>query len=119
MQIQVTPQIVARSSHIQHSNNYLKLFWKKIGAAQKKIPWSWPKETCISVGKQCLLTGFPNLDRMSCGHIDGVSALNGPPGVGVNSDDAEVKLGVADMLTPSPGTMMTSSSSSDSVSATD
>ena len=54
---------------------------------------------------------------MSCGHIDGVSALNGPPGVGVNSEDDDVKLGVADMLTPSPGTMMTSSSSSDSVSA--
>ncbi len=57
---------------------------------------------------------------MSCGHMEGVSALNGPPGVGVNSEvPLDVKLGVADTLMPSPGSDMgaSSSSSSDSVSA--
>lgn len=31
-------------------------------------------------------TGFPKFARMSSGHIDGVNAENGPPGVGTKSD---------------------------------
>ena len=54
---------------------------------------------------------------ISWGHIEGVSAEKGPPGVGVKSE-LLLKLGVTVMLTPSPVAepMMSSSSSSDRVS---
>ena len=56
---------------------------------------------------------------ISCGHIDGVRAENGPPGVGVKLVVLFAVLGMAETLTPSPvcGMMMSSSSSSDKVSA--
>ena len=38
---------------------------------------------------QQVLTGFESLERMSWGHIDGVRAENGPPGVGIKSEPAE------------------------------
>ena len=49
--------------------------------------------------------------------MDGVRAEKGPPGVGVKSDWL-LKLGVTEMLTPSPEAeaIMFSSSSSDNVS---
>lgn len=54
---------------------------------------------------------------ISWGHMEGVRAEKGPPGVGVKSE-LFVKLGVTLMLIPSPDTeeMMFSSSSSESVS---
>ena len=33
-----------------------------------------------------VLTGLFSLDNISCGHMDGVSAEKGPPGVGVKSE---------------------------------
>lgn len=55
---------------------------------------------------------------MSCGHMEGVSAENGPPGVGVKSVWLLLELGLILMLMPSPvaEAMMFSSSSSDNVS---
>lgn len=55
---------------------------------------------------------------MSCGHMEGVRAEKGPPGVGVKLV-ALFAEGMAVMLTPSPEVdiMISSSSSSDSVSA--
>ncbi len=61
------------------------------------------------------LTGLFNLDRMSCGHIDGVRAENGPPGVGMKSEP-DVKFADDEMLSPSPQYISLSSSSSDNVS---
>jgi hypothetical protein len=54
---------------------------------------------------------------ISCGHIEGVSAEKGPPGVGTNSE--ELYFGVALILTPSLESFksISSSSSSDNVSA--
>lgn len=57
---------------------------------------------------------------MSCGHMEGVRAENGPPGVGLKSDPPDdVCFVVAETLTPSPVDPVggASSSSSDSVSA--
>ena len=51
---------------------------------------------------------------MSCGHIDGVRAENGPPGDGTKSDTSS---GTADMFIPSWPPSIMSSSSSHSVSA--
>ncbi len=55
---------------------------------------------------------------MSCGHIEGVKAENGPPGVGIKSDE-DKNSGDVDILMPSVTFCDTSSSSSDSVSAID
>ena len=38
-------------------------------------------------GRKKALTGFPSFTMISCGHIDGVRAEKGPPGVGVNSEE--------------------------------
>ena len=54
---------------------------------------------------------------MSCGHMDGVSAEKGPPGVGMNSDTVPVYSGEAATLRPSPVATTMSSSSSERVSA--
>lgn len=51
--------------------------------------------------------------RISCGHIDGVSAENGPPGIGVKSEGALRSM--ADTLSPSALHITGSSSSSESV----
>ena len=64
---------------------------------------------------QAKLTGCPSRESISCGHMEGVRAEKGPPGVGVKSIPAEVNSWVADTLTPSP-TVSSSSSSSDRVS---
>lgn len=53
---------------------------------------------------------------MSCGHIDGVRAENGPPGVGLKSDVEPLYGCVADTLTESVQPSPMSSSSSDKVS---
>lgn len=54
---------------------------------------------------------------MSCGHIEGVKAEKGPPGVGVKFVVLLIE-GIAQMLIPSPvpEPIMSSSSSSDRVS---
>jgi hypothetical protein len=62
------------------------------------------------------LTELLSLCIMSCGHIEGVKAEKGPPGVGVKSDD-DKNSGDVDILMPSVTLSDTSSSSSDSVSA--
>ena len=66
---------------------------------------------------EILLTGWLILEMMSCGHMEGVRAEKGPPGVGVKLV-ALFTVGMALMLIPSPqpDTMMSSSSSSDNVS---
>lgn len=53
---------------------------------------------------------------MSCGHIDGVRAENGPPGVGLKSEVEPLYGYVADTLTESVQPSPMSSSSSDNVS---
>ena len=35
------------------------------------------------------LTGFPSFTMTSCGHMEGVRAENGPPGVGVKSESGD------------------------------
>ena len=67
-----------------------------------------------------MLTGLLILAIISCGHIEGVSAENGPPGVGVKSEWL-LMLGALEMLIPSPleDGIMSSSSSSDKVSTVD
>ena len=63
------------------------------------------------------LTGFDSRCKISCGHIEGVRAENGPPGVGTKSESQAENWVDSDMQRPSPPDIAASSSSSDSVSA--
>ena len=62
-------------------------------------------------------TGLLSFVRISCGHIEGVSAEKGPPGVGTNPSDSDgEKCGVAPTVVDSSVGRTYSPSSSDNVS---